>query len=77
MGAEQICKAYLEAPQRWEQEGLKTISTDEKTGMQALARNAPDLPQQVGQVCRQEYEYTRHGTARAAPVVPNGEFRCL
>jgi hypothetical protein len=41
-GSEQICKAYLEAPRRWEQEGLKTVSTDEKTGMQALTRNAPD-----------------------------------
>lgn len=62
MGSEQICKAYLEAPQRWAGEGLKTVSTDEKTGMQALARNAPDLPLKIGQVCRQEYEYTRHGT---------------
>ena len=61
-GSEQICQAYLEAPRRWVEEGLKTVSTDEKTGMQALARNAPDLPLQVGQVCRQEYEYTRHGT---------------
>ena len=61
-GSEQICQAYLAAPQRWEQEGLKTVSTDEKTGIQALARNAPDLPLKVGQVCRQEYEYTRHGT---------------
>ena len=61
-GSEQICKAYLEAPQRWAEEGLKTVSTDEKTGMQALSRNAPDLPLKAGQVCRQEYEYTRHGT---------------
>lgn len=61
-GSEQICKAYLEAPQRWEEEGLKTVSTDEKTVMQALARNAPDLPLKVGQVCRREQEYTRHGT---------------
>ena len=61
-GSEQICAVYLAAPRRWEAEGLKTISTDEKTGMQALARNAPDLPLKVGQVCRQEYEYTRHGT---------------
>lgn len=61
-GSEQICQAYLQAPQRWEEEGLKTVSTDEKTGMQALSRNAPDLPLKAGQVCRQEYEYTRHGT---------------
>ena len=56
-------------PQRWAGEGLKTVSTDEKTGMQALARNAPDLPLKEGQVCRQEYDYTRHGTARAAPLI--------
>jgi len=41
---------------------MKTISTDEKTGMQALERKAPDLPMQVGQCRKQEYEYTRHGT---------------
>jgi len=62
VGSAQICQAYLQAPQRWAEEGLKTVSTDEKTGMQALERNAPDRPLQVGQVCRQEYEYTRHGT---------------
>lgn len=62
MGSAQICQAYLEAPRRWAEEGLKTVSTDEKTGMQALGRNAPDLPLKTGQVCRQEYEYTRHGT---------------
>ena len=61
-GSEQICEAYLAAPRRWKEEGLKTVSTDEKTGIQALARNAPDLPLKEGQVCRQEYEYTRHGT---------------
>jgi len=77
LGSEQICQAYLEAPRRWVEEGLKTVSTDEKTGMQALARNAPDLPLQVGQVCRQEYEYTRHGTARAAPFVFNRQLGCL
>ena len=75
-GLEPIYEAYLAAPQRWEQEGLKTVSTDEKTGMQALSRNAPDLPLKVGQVCRQEYEYTRHDTARAALVVFNRQFRC-
>ena len=77
MGSQQICQAYLAAPQRWAEEGLKTISTDEKTGMQALARNAPDLPLKEGQVCRQEYEYTRHGTARAAPLVFDCQSGCL
>ena len=38
------------------------MSTDEKTGIQALQRNAADLPMKVGQARKQEYEYTRHGT---------------
>jgi DDE superfamily endonuclease len=35
---------------------------DEKTGMQALERNAPDLPLAYGKTRKQEFEYTRHGT---------------
>jgi hypothetical protein len=61
-GSRTICEAYLQAPEKWLKEGVKTISTDEKTGIQALARNAPDLPMQVGRCRKQEYEYTRHGT---------------
>lgn len=60
-GAKRICEAYLCAQEKWEQEGVKTISTDEKTGMQALERIAPDLPMRVGQPRKQEYEYKRHG----------------
>jgi len=61
-GSKRICQAYLDAPQKWEKEGIKTVSTDEKTGIQALQRNAPDLTMKVGQVRKQEYEYTRNGT---------------
>jgi len=61
-GVGALCQLYQQAPQRWQQEGIRTVSTDEKTGMQALERNAPDKPLQVGQVRKQEYEYTRHGT---------------
>ncbi len=61
-GSKKICEAYLQAPEKWATEGIKTISTDEKTGIQALERNAPDLPVKVGQSRKQEYEYTRHGT---------------
>jgi hypothetical protein len=61
-GSRKICEAYLQAPEKWAKEGIKTICTDEKTGMQALERNAPDLPMQAGQCRKQEYEYTRHGT---------------
>src|SRR5438105_1137989 len=44
------------------------MSTDEKTGIQALERAAPTKPMRPGvagqgdQVERQEYEYIRHGT---------------
>ena len=61
-GAKKICDAYLEAPEKWEKEGMKTISTDEKTGMQALERGAPDKPMRPGQPRKQEHEYERHGT---------------
>jgi hypothetical protein len=61
-GSKRICEVYQEAPMLAETVGLKTISVDEKTGMQALCRNAPDLPLQVGQPTRHEVEYTRHGT---------------
>lgn len=60
--ASELCQLYQQAPQRWQQEGIRTVSTDEKTGIQALERNARDKPLQVGQVRKQEYEYTRHGT---------------
>lgn len=61
-GSQLICQTYLEAPQNWAKEGIKTVSTDEKTSIQALARNAVDMPLKAGSVRKQEYEYTRHGT---------------
>jgi hypothetical protein len=42
------------------QEGVHVISTDEKTGIQALERTI--LPMEPGQVERAEFEYERHGT---------------
>ena len=52
---------YREAPTRAEQ-GERTLSTDELTGVQALERAAPTLPLRPGQVERREFEYVRHGT---------------
>ncbi|MCC5945630.1 MAG: transposase [Bernardetiaceae bacterium] len=60
-GSRRICEVYKEAATLQEQ-GIKTLSVDEKTGMQALERNAPDLPLQVGNPEKHEVEYTRHGT---------------
>jgi hypothetical protein len=33
-GSKRICEVYLEARETWEKEGIKTISSDEKTGIQ-------------------------------------------
>jgi hypothetical protein len=42
--------------------GIHLVSTDEKTGIQALERLYPDIPLGPGRVQRREYEYIRHGT---------------
>jgi len=49
------------ASERHEQ-GERTVSTDELTGVQALERKHPGLPMQSGHVERREFEYIRHGT---------------
>jgi len=54
-------QAYLQAPEAAEQ-GVRTVSIDEMTGVQALERAAPSLPMKSGEVERREYEYKRHGT---------------
>lgn len=41
---------------------MHVVSTDEKTGIQALERTQPTLPMTPGRVERREYEYLRHGT---------------
>jgi hypothetical protein len=38
------------------------VSTDEKSGIQALQRLHPALPVRPGLVERQEHEYVRHGS---------------
>jgi transposase len=56
-----VCETYQAAPERAAQ-GAHTISTDEKTGIQALERARPTRPLRPGLVELQEYEYIRHGT---------------
>jgi transposase len=56
-----VCEVYQNAPAIAEHGG-HVISTDEKTGIQALERAAPTLPMRPGVVERPEYEYLRHGT---------------
>lgn len=59
---ERVCAVYHEAIKLYEEQGVHTICVDEKTGIQALERIAPDLPTQAGRMARLEYEYKRHGT---------------
>lgn len=56
-----ICEVYQQAPALAEQ-GERTVSTDELTGVQALERKHPGLPLAPGKVERREFEYIRHGT---------------
>ena len=56
-----VCEVYHHAP-AVAQQGGHVISTDDKTGIQALERAAPTLPMKPGLVERPEYEYLRHGT---------------
>jgi len=56
-----ICDLYAQAPALLAT-GMPVISSDEMTGIQALERAYPTATVQMGQVERQEYEYSRHGT---------------
>jgi hypothetical protein len=57
----EICDLYKEA-QQLQEEGTHLLSTDEKTGIQALERAAESLPMKPGLVEKIEYQYLRHGT---------------
>jgi len=59
---EQVCQTYQQAEARYEKDGTRTVCIDEMTGLQALERGAPDKDMLPGQVAKQEFEYTRHGT---------------
>ena len=56
-----VCDLYGRALEL-HQLGVHMVSTDEKTGIQALERISPTKPMQPGQVQRVEFEYIRHGT---------------
>ena len=57
----EVCEVYHQATEL-EKAGIHTISTDEKTGIQALERAAETKPMRPGLIEKQEYEYERHGT---------------
>jgi transposase len=56
-----LCDVYAKAP-AFHAEGVHVVSTDEKTGMQALERKFPTKPTRPGLIELREFEYIRHGT---------------
>ena len=52
---------YRAAP-AWAAQGDRSVTPDELTGIQALARKHPGLPLAPGKVERREFAYIRHGT---------------
>jgi len=56
-----ICELYEQAPELADQ-GTHLLSTDEKTGIQALERKYPTKPMMPGKPALIEHEYMRHGT---------------
>ena len=64
--AKKICDLYLQARPLAEK-AVHLISTDEKTGIQALERIAETKPMRCGQPEKIEFEYTRHGTLCLMP----------
>lgn len=57
----QVCALYAHAAVLHAQ-GTHLVSTDEKTGMQALERKHTSKPMRPGLIERREFEYIRHGT---------------
>lgn len=57
-----VGEAYEAAPALLAEQGLHTVSVDEKSGIQAIERAAPALPMRPGQVEKQEFNYDRNGT---------------
>lgn len=57
----EICGIYKDALQLYQQ-NIRVVCVDEKTGIQAIEREAPSLPMIPGSPEKIEFEYIRHGT---------------
>lgn len=71
-----VCDLYEQAPQLAEQ-GVHVLSTDEKTGIQALQRAQPTKPMRPGQPALVEHEYIRHGTQALIANLDLATGHCL
>jgi hypothetical protein len=72
----QVCDLYQAAPELHEA-GVHVMSSDEKTGIQALERKHPDKPMQLGRVKLLEHEYIRHGTQALIANLEIATGRCI
>jgi len=72
---------YYERIESLWQRGEVIICADEKPNIQVLERTRPTQPMRPGQIERQEFEYTRHGTINllVGLIVHNGRMwaECL
>ena len=59
---EMVCQTYLNAPLLYHQFNTHTVCVDEMTSLQAIERRAPTKLPLPGQIAKEEFQYTRHGT---------------
>jgi hypothetical protein len=59
---QQVCRTYRDAPYYYYQLNTHTVSVDEMTSLQANERRAETKLSRPGQIAKQEFQYTRHGT---------------
>ena len=57
-----VCQTYVDAPKLYEQFNTHTVCVDEMTSLQANERRAKTKPPRPGQIAKEEFQYTRHGT---------------
>lgn len=71
-----VCDLYEQAPELAIQ-GTHVMSTDEKTGIQALERKSPTKPMIPGRPALVEHEYERHGTQALIANLDIATGQCL
>ena len=59
---ELVCQTYRDAPQLFHQSPTHTVCVDEMTSLQANERRAETKLPKPGQIAKEEFQYTRHGT---------------
>lgn len=59
---ELVCQTYQDAPRLYHQSHTHTVCVDEMTSLQANERRAETKLPKPGQLAKEEFQYTRHGT---------------